>query len=350
MVHRRGASFLDSARRDGDPLYAAYVLVLVCGLRKGEVLGLTRDDLDLDAAELTIGRQLQRVRRELLHRETKIRASDATLPLPARCVTALRHRAASAPGRRRPGSSGRRVGVAAHRRAFCSVFGTPIDPRNFNRSWDARCAKAGVRKITVHDARRTCGSLLVDLDPEHPAGSHEERGPAPSCHQLGHDGPLTWAPGSLPLVRELVVVDVVKRWREFSQDHLPDFSQGSGGSRLGRHPVAQASLGRAAPGWSRWSAPPDVRPGPAGRGLVASGVRWVAVLGRTSQSRPGPGAEPRPPEAVPRVVGRRPCPPEATPLMRRRTSGLDRRHDPGSAVTGYRGMERGHDSTRAAAV
>ena len=47
---------------------------------------------------------------------------------------------------------------------FCSVFDTPIDPRNFNRSWDARCAKAGVRKITVHDARRTCGSLLADLD------------------------------------------------------------------------------------------------------------------------------------------------------------------------------------------
>jgi integrase len=31
--------FLESARSDGDPLYAAYVLVLVCGLRKGEVLG-----------------------------------------------------------------------------------------------------------------------------------------------------------------------------------------------------------------------------------------------------------------------------------------------------------------------
>src|SRR5882757_9715799 len=39
-----------------------------------------------------------------------------------------------------------------------------IEPRNLNRSWDARCAKAEVRKITIHDARRTCGSLLADLD------------------------------------------------------------------------------------------------------------------------------------------------------------------------------------------
>ena len=38
--------FLESARADGDPLYAAYVLVLVLGLRKGEMLGLTDDAID----------------------------------------------------------------------------------------------------------------------------------------------------------------------------------------------------------------------------------------------------------------------------------------------------------------
>ncbi|MEV5446627.1 tyrosine-type recombinase/integrase, partial [Streptomyces sp. NPDC052644] len=47
---------------------------------------------------------------------------------------------------------------------FTTRYGTPIEPRNFNRSWDARCTRAGVRKITVHDARRTCATLLVDLD------------------------------------------------------------------------------------------------------------------------------------------------------------------------------------------
>ena len=47
---------------------------------------------------------------------------------------------------------------------FTTRYGTPIEPRNFNRSWDARCAKAGVRKITVHDGRRRCGTLLADLD------------------------------------------------------------------------------------------------------------------------------------------------------------------------------------------
>jgi integrase len=84
--------FLESARADGDPFYSAYVLVLVLGFREGEVLGLTWDDVDLDAGELTIGWQLQRVRGQLLHRETKTEGSDATLPLPSICVTALRLR------------------------------------------------------------------------------------------------------------------------------------------------------------------------------------------------------------------------------------------------------------------
>lgn len=85
--------FLESARDDDDPLYAAYVLVLVLGLRRGEVLRLCWSDIDLARAELTIGLQLQRIRRQLHHRATKTEGSDATLPLPPICVMALRQRA-----------------------------------------------------------------------------------------------------------------------------------------------------------------------------------------------------------------------------------------------------------------
>jgi integrase len=47
---------------------------------------------------------------------------------------------------------------------FTGRLGMPVDPRTVNRVFSARCAKAAVRRITVHDARRTCGSLLADLD------------------------------------------------------------------------------------------------------------------------------------------------------------------------------------------
>ena len=47
---------------------------------------------------------------------------------------------------------------------FTTRRGTPIEPRNFNRSFDRRIVEAGVPAITVHGARRTCGSLLAALD------------------------------------------------------------------------------------------------------------------------------------------------------------------------------------------
>ena len=47
---------------------------------------------------------------------------------------------------------------------FTGRYGTAIDPRTFNSRFSARCEAAAVRRLTVHDARRTCATLLVDLD------------------------------------------------------------------------------------------------------------------------------------------------------------------------------------------
>jgi integrase len=84
--------FLESARNDDDGLYAAYVLLLVLGLRKGELLGLTWEMVSLDNAELYVGEQLQRVGRQLLRRPTKTEGSEAPLPLPDLCIAALKLR------------------------------------------------------------------------------------------------------------------------------------------------------------------------------------------------------------------------------------------------------------------
>ena len=151
---------LESARQDNDPYYAVYVLVLVLGLRKGEVLGLAWEDVDFDGCELQLGWQLQRIGNRLVRRETKTEKSDSRLPLPDICMAALRaHREAT---------KSREVVVGSdwegNHPIFTTELGTPVEPRNFNRRWDNRIAAAGPRRITVHDARRTCGSLLVDLD------------------------------------------------------------------------------------------------------------------------------------------------------------------------------------------
>ncbi|MBC7631383.1 hypothetical protein [Aeromicrobium sp.] len=79
-----------SAKDDHDPLYAAYVLILVLGLRRGEMLGLTWPMVDLDTAQLEVGYSLQRIGGRLVRGPTKTEASDAILPLPAFCLSTLR--------------------------------------------------------------------------------------------------------------------------------------------------------------------------------------------------------------------------------------------------------------------
>jgi integrase len=152
--------FLERARTDNDPLYAAYVLVLVLGLRRGEALGLTWELVNLDTGEMYIGEQVQRVGGQLLRRATKTESSEAPLPVPDIAVTALKLRKEQqAADRTRADQAWIDTGLV-----FTTRHGTPIEPRNFNRVFDRRIAKAGVPKITVHGTRKTCGTLLAALD------------------------------------------------------------------------------------------------------------------------------------------------------------------------------------------
>ncbi len=153
-------AFLESARIDLDPLYAAYVLMLVLGLRRGEVLGLPWANVSLDINELDVNWQLQRTGRQLHHRETKTPGSDAPLPLPGICATALKLQA------EQQATWAHAVGEAWHDSGYVITtrYGTPFEPRNFNRQFTARCRRAGVRYIKPHGMRRTCASLLAALD------------------------------------------------------------------------------------------------------------------------------------------------------------------------------------------
>ena len=120
--------FLESARADDDPLYAGYVLILVLGMRRGEALGLGWAEVDLDARELRVVWQLQRVGGQLLRRQTKTEASEAPLPLPEICTAALRER------RERQDEWRDVAGSAWHDSGLVlsTRLGLPVEPRNFH--------------------------------------------------------------------------------------------------------------------------------------------------------------------------------------------------------------------------
>lgn len=139
------------------PLYAAFVLVITLGLRRGEVLGLGWDQVDLEEGAVRVRRQLQRVGGELRLGEVKTRRSGRVIPLPDLCVRALRRRKADQAAERLAAGDGWKDNGLV----FTTRHGTPVEPRNMARAFDLLCEKAGLRRIRLHDTRHTCASLLA---------------------------------------------------------------------------------------------------------------------------------------------------------------------------------------------
>ncbi len=158
-VAEAGKFLADAADRD-DPLFAAWVLVLSLGLRRGEVLGLTWDSIDFENGELYVDHQIQRAGREILYRETKTEESDDFLPLPSLCLRALRMRRAQQTGDRKAAGD---LWQDSRGLVFTTKYGTPIEPGNLTRMFALRARRAGLRVIPLRNTRHTCSSLLVAL-------------------------------------------------------------------------------------------------------------------------------------------------------------------------------------------
>lgn len=152
---------LDEARAllgaaGGDRLEAAWVVMLLCGLRPGEVLGLRWSDVDLAARRLTVSHALRREPGRLYLGEPKTKKSRRTLDLPAPVSDALMaHGARQAAQRVEAGELWQ-----DHDLVFPSAVGTLMDPRNFRRAFDKVSAVAGLKGLHPHLLRHSAVSLL----------------------------------------------------------------------------------------------------------------------------------------------------------------------------------------------
>jgi integrase len=147
-------NFLAAARRD--PLYAAFVLAIAMGLRRGEIVGLRWNDIDLENRVLLVRQQVQRRRGVLYNDETKGRRSRA-IPLPAMCLAPLRwHRIRQKATYEATGTEWTATGYV-----FATRTGRPVEPRNVHRSFVRVSETAGLRLIRLHDARHGCATLLT---------------------------------------------------------------------------------------------------------------------------------------------------------------------------------------------
>ncbi len=147
-------SFLEAARKD--PLYAAFVLAIVMGLRRGELVGLRWSDVDLDNRVLHVRHQTQRRRGELYDDDPKSRRSRV-VPMPALCLAPLRwHRLRQREAFERTGVTWSESGYV-----FATRNGRPVEPRNVYRSFTRVAAGAGLRVVRLHDARHGTATLLT---------------------------------------------------------------------------------------------------------------------------------------------------------------------------------------------
>lgn len=190
-------TFLGAARKDR--LYAAFVLAVTMGLRRGEIVGLRWSDVDLENRVLYVRQQTQRRRGQLYQDDPKGRRRRA-VPLPAMCVAPLRwHRLRQAAAKQK---AGERWQESAY--VFTTRTGRPVEPRNVYRSFTPRRRvgrpprdPAARRPARLrHAPRRSRGrSPRRDGDPRaqpdqhhdgrvhargagHPAGGHQPHGPA----------------------------------------------------------------------------------------------------------------------------------------------------------------------------
>ncbi|MFD9608154.1 tyrosine-type recombinase/integrase [Streptomyces sp. NPDC059083] len=146
--------FLAAARKD--PLYAAFVLAIAMGLRRGELVGLRWADIDLDKRVLYVRQQTQRRRGVLYDDDPKGRRRRA-VPLPAMCIAPLRwHRMRQNDQRAKAGEDWKGSDYV-----FTTRTGSPVEPRNVYRSFTRVAASAGLRVIRLHDARHGCATLLT---------------------------------------------------------------------------------------------------------------------------------------------------------------------------------------------
>ncbi len=143
----------------GHRLQALFDLALRTGLRKGELLGLRWEDLDLDNGTASIRRTLQRTPTGgLTTLPTKTVSSERRIALPTECVHALkRHRERQNLEREAAGA-----GWTESSFVFTTSDGSPTEPSTLTRYFTTLCRTARLRRIRFHDLRHTAASLLLE--------------------------------------------------------------------------------------------------------------------------------------------------------------------------------------------
>jgi len=147
--------FLSSAQ--GERLENLFWILITTGLRRGEARGLMWDDIDWDAATLTIRRQILQFDGENHTSKPKTAGSLRTIPLAPVAVTALRRQQVLLKDERvRMGARWKEWGLV-----FPSPTGQPFGETTLANALDRTLTRAGLPHYSPHQLRHSAATFMV---------------------------------------------------------------------------------------------------------------------------------------------------------------------------------------------
>lgn len=153
---------LDYAAKTEDDLELFLNLVMFTGARKGEVLALTWDDIDLERGTLNICKNRTGSRTKIIEEITtpKTKNGYRTIPLPEMVVEMLRREKAKQEENKAFLGSAYKKGGPDY--VVCQADGTVYHPHSINRKVNNLISKAGLPLCRIHDFRHAVASILFE--------------------------------------------------------------------------------------------------------------------------------------------------------------------------------------------
>jgi integrase len=153
-------------------LAAALVVLATTGMRRGEVLGLRWQNVDLTAGRLAVVQTITTVNDQMVVTPPKTPRSRRSVSLDPTTVAALERRRREQAAERLAAGPG----WGAEDWVFTDEIGRPVHPGALSRLFESSTKKAGLPPIRLHDLRHTYATLALS------AGVH----PKIVSERLGH--------------------------------------------------------------------------------------------------------------------------------------------------------------------
>ena len=144
-------------RSMSSPYYIAVVIAVSTGMRRGEILALRWEDVDLESGQIMVSKSLQQTHgRALAVKGTKT-GKTRVIPISGKTVQELkRHRGAQAQNKLLLASDYQDNGLVC-----CRTDGSFIVPDLLTNSFTRIVDRAGVNRVRFHDLRHTHVALLI---------------------------------------------------------------------------------------------------------------------------------------------------------------------------------------------